>query len=80
MFMLQSVRKFDFDNYIELIPAFLTVTLMVFTFNIGVGITAGFIAYVVLKIFTGNAGSIHPGMWILAVLSLTFYLFYPYHT
>ena len=80
MFMLQSVAKFDLNDYTELMPAFLTVTLMMFTFNIGVGITAGFIAYVILKLFTGQASSIHPGMWILAALSLTFYLFYPYHS
>lgn len=79
MFMLQSVAKFDFSDYTELMPAFLTVTLMMFTFNIGVGITAGFIAYVILKVLTGKVSSIHPGMWVLAVLSLTFYLFYPYH-
>ena len=79
MFMLQSVTKFDFSDYTELMPAFLTVTLMIFTFNIGIGITAGFIAYVILRVFTGRASSVHPGMWILAALSLTFYLFYPYH-
>jgi len=61
-------------------PAFLTIILMMFTFNIGVGITAGFISYVVLKTATGNIRDIHGGMWILALLSLTFYLFYPYHT
>ena len=79
MFMLQSVARFDFDDYTELMPGFLTVTLMIFTFNIGVGITAGFIAYVAIKLLTGKASSVHPGMWILAALSLTFYLFYPYH-
>ena len=80
MFMLQSVANLDFNDFTELIPAFLTVTLMIFTFNIGVGITAGFIAYVMLKTFTGKVASIHTGMWILAALSLTFYLFYPYHS
>jgi len=79
MFMLQSVTKFNFNDYSELLPAFLTITLMIFTFNIGVGITAGFIAYVILKLFTGRAREIRSGMWILALLSFTFYLFYPYH-
>ncbi|MBO8093237.1 MAG: NCS2 family permease [Prosthecochloris sp.] len=80
MFMLQPVTRFNFDDYSELMPAFLTIILMMFTFNIGVGITAGFISYVVLKTATGNIRDIHGGMWILALLSLTFYLFYPYHT
>jgi len=79
MFMMQSVTKFNFDDYSELLPAFLTIVLMIFTFNIGVGITAGFIAYVILKLFTGKVRDVQAGMWILALLSFTFYLFYPYH-
>lgn len=79
MFMLQPVTRFDFDDYSELMPGFLTVALMIFTFNIGIGITAGFIAYVSIKVLTGRIREISTGMWILAVLSLTFYLFYPYH-
>ena len=79
MFMMQSVTKFNFTDYSELLPAFLTIVLMIFTFNIGVGITAGFIAYVLLKLLTGKIHEIRSGMWILALLSLTFYLFYPYH-
>ena len=39
----------------------------------------GFIAYVVLKLFTGRVREVRSGMWILAFLSCTFYLFYPYH-
>ena len=79
MFMLQSVTKMDFTDYSELLPAFLTIALMIFTFNIGVGITSGFIAYVLLKLFTGRVREVRSGMWILAGLSFTFYLFYPYH-
>ncbi len=79
MFMLQSVTKMDFTDYSELLPAFLTIALMIFTFNIGVGITAGFIAWVLLKLFTGRVREVRGGMWILAGLSFTFYLFYPYH-
>jgi len=79
MFMMQSVTKMDFSDYSELLPAFLTIVLMIFTFNIGVGITAGFIAYVLLKLFTGKVRDVRGGLWFLALLSITFYLFYPYH-
>ncbi|MBF0585594.1 NCS2 family permease [Prosthecochloris sp. N3] len=79
MFMLQPVQKLDFEDYSELMPAFLTIVLMIFTFNIGVGITAGFVSYVVLKLLSGRTADINGGMWLLALLSLTFYFFYPYH-
>lgn len=79
MFMIQSITKLDFNDYSELLPAFLTITLIIFTYNIGVGITAGFITYTIIKTCTGRIREVHPGMWILALFSLTFYLFYPYH-
>ncbi|MCF8382667.1 MAG: NCS2 family permease [Chlorobium sp.] len=79
MFMLQSVTRLDFNDYSELFPAFLTIVLIIFTYNIGVGITAGFIAFTALRSITGRIREVHPGMWILALLSLIFYFFYPYH-
>jgi len=60
-------------------PAFLTIVMMLFTFNIGVGITMGFISWVLIKALTGRGREISSGMIALAALSLTFYFFYPYH-
>ncbi len=79
MFMLESAGKLEFGDYTELAPAFLTIVMMLFTFNIGVGITAGFISWVTFKALTGRFREINGGMVALAALSLTFYLFYPYH-
>lgn len=79
MFMIESAGKLDFGDYTELMPSFLTIVMMLFTFNIGVGITTGFISWVALKALTGRASEISGGMAALATLSLTFYLFYPYH-
>ena len=77
-FMLQSVTRLRLDDYSEFIPAFVTIVLMIFTFNIGVGITAGFIIYPLLKIFSGNTKEVPGAMWILAGASIAFYIFYPY--
>ncbi len=79
MFMLESAGKLDFSDYTELMPAFMTIVMMLFTFNIGVGITSGFISWVLLKTISGRIAEINGGMVALAALSLTFYLFYPYH-
>jgi len=78
IFMIAPIAKIDFSDYTELVPAFLTIVLMVFTYNIGVGMTAGLLAYPVLKMASGRSREIHPGMWIFATLSLLFYVFYPY--
>lgn len=78
-FMIKPVARLDFDDYTELIPSFLTITLMSFTFNIGVGMTAGILSYPLLKTVAGRRKEVPPALWVLAGLSLLFYLSYPYH-
>ncbi|HEX9022238.1 MAG TPA: NCS2 family permease [Geobacteraceae bacterium] len=78
VFMIAPVARLNFSDYTELIPAFLTIVLMSFTYNIGVGMTAGIITYPVLKALTGRLSEVRPPMWLLAALSLSFYLYYPF--
>lgn len=78
LFMLEPIARINFADYTESIPAFAVVTLMCFTFNIGVGITAGFVLYPLGKIVTGKAREIKAGLWILTALSLLFFIFFPY--
>lgn len=76
--MISPVTKLDFDDYTELIPAFLTIVLISFTYNIGVGMTGGLLIYPVLKLITGRVKEVPPPMWVLAAMSLLFFLVYPY--
>ncbi len=76
--MIAPISKIDFDDYTELIPAFAVIALMSFTYNIGVGITAGFVLYPWFKVAAGRAREIQPGLWMLNILSLLFFVFYPY--
>jgi AGZA family xanthine/uracil permease-like MFS transporter len=78
LLMLAPITKIRFDDFTELIPAFAVVALMSFTYNIGMGITAGFVLYPFCKLVSGRAREIKPGLWVLAVLSLLFFVFYPY--
>lgn len=78
IFMASPITRINFTDYTELVPAFLTITLMIFTYNIGVGMTAGLIAYPILKIMAGRRREVHAGMWMFALLSVMFYIFYPY--
>ncbi len=77
-FMIAPIARIDFADYTELVPAFLTIVLMSFTYNIGVGMTGGLVAYPLLKALTGRAREVPRGMWILSALALSFFLFYPY--
>lgn len=76
-FMINPITQIDFNDLTELIPAFLTIVLMIFTYNIGVGMTSGMITYVLLKVCTGRRDEIKPGMWVLAVLSISLFVFMP---
>jgi len=79
LLMLAPIRKIPFDDFTELIPAFTVVALMSFTYNVGVGITAGFVLYPFCKLVSGRLREVRPGLWVLAGLSLLFFFFYPYH-
>ena len=46
---------------------------MPFTYNITVGIGAGFISYVILKLVRGKLGQIHPLMWVIAVAFVIYF-------
>jgi AGZA family xanthine/uracil permease-like MFS transporter len=76
--MVAPIVRIDFDDLSELIPAFAVIALMSFTYNIGVGITAGFVLHPLFKLATGRAREVRPGLWALFVLSLCFFIFYPY--
>ena len=78
LLMLSPITRIRFDDFTELIPAFAVVALMSFTYNVGIGITAGFVLYPFCKLVSGRAGEIKPGLWVLAGLSLLFFVFYPY--
>jgi adenine/guanine/hypoxanthine permease len=78
LLMLEPIHRIRFDDFTELIPAFAVVALMSFTYNIGVGITAGFVLYPFCKLVAGRLREVRPGLWVLALLSLLFFIFYPY--
>jgi AGZA family xanthine/uracil permease-like MFS transporter len=78
MLMIQPITKIDFSDYTELVPAFCVIILMSFTYNIGVGITGGFVIYPLLKLISGRLKDVSAGLWCLSILSWLFFIFYPY--
>jgi len=75
LFMLAPITHIDFGDSTESIPAFAVVVLMAFTFNIAIGICAGFVLYPICKIVAGKASQLKPGLWVLTALSLLFFIF-----
>lgn len=77
--MVQSIKEIDFSDMVVAIPAFLTVTMMPFTYNIANGISFGIVFYVVLAFAANLIGkkkyNIHWLMWVLFVLIILRYIF-----
>jgi adenine/guanine/hypoxanthine permease len=71
--MVPSIRNIDFDDMTELVPAFVTIVVMVFTYNIGNGLTAGLALYPVVKLLAGR--KVNTGAIVLALICLSYYLF-----
>jgi len=78
LLMLSAITKIRFDDLTEAVPAFAVVALISFTYNVGVGITAGFVLYPFCKLVSGRVREIKSGLWVLAGLSFLFFVFYPY--
>ena len=73
--MLDSVRRIDFGDLTELAPAFATVAMMVFTYNIANGLTAGLVLHPLMKLLTGRVREITLGSTVLAALCVVYYVF-----
>jgi len=74
MLMIGAAAHIDYDDLTELVPAFATVVMMVFTFNIGNGLTAGLLLYPLMKLLAGRAREIKAGSIVLAALCALYYV------
>lgn len=72
--MMTQIRSIDWDDYGIAIPAFLTIILMPFTYNISVGIGAGFVSHVVIRYLQGRRKDVHPLLLFVAGLFMIYFL------
>jgi AGZA family xanthine/uracil permease-like MFS transporter len=73
--MVGSVRRIDFDDLTEWVPAFVTIVMMLFTYNIANGLTAGLVVHPLLKLAAGRGRELNAGMIVMALLCAAYYLF-----
>jgi AGZA family xanthine/uracil permease-like MFS transporter len=71
--MFTQIRDIPVDNIEEGLPALLTMILMPLTYDISVGIGAGFIAWTLLKVVRGKIAAIHPLMWVVSIAFLIYF-------
>ena len=75
LLMLEPVRKIQFDDFTESLPAFVCIILMPLTYSISNGILIGMISYVVLNVACAKFHKLTPTMYILAILFILKFIF-----
>jgi AGZA family xanthine/uracil permease-like MFS transporter len=72
--MMSAVARIDFIDLTEGIPAVVAIALMIFSFNIANGLTAGLALYPLVKILAGRGREVHPGAYALSGLCWAYFL------
>lgn len=73
--MLGAVTKIRWEDPTEAAPAFVTLVMIAFTYNIANGLTAGLILYPLLKAAAGRFRELNTGSVVLGLACLLYYVF-----
>jgi AGZA family xanthine/uracil permease-like MFS transporter len=73
--MVSVVRKIEWDDPTEALPAFLVILGMPLTYNIANGFALGFISYPLLKLVTGRGREVSGLVYALGVLFVWYFAF-----
>ena len=75
--MMSQVKNIEWDDLGIGLPAFLTIILMPFTYNISVGIGAGFVSHVIIRVVQGRRKEVHPLLFLISGLFMVYFLSSP---
>jgi len=72
---VRNITDIKWDDIAESAPAVLAMVAMPLTYSISNGIALSFVAYALIKIFTGKFSSTPSAIWVIAILSfISFYV------
>ena len=72
--MLGNIKKLDFSDLTESIPAIMIITIIPFTYSIADGMAFGFILYPFLKLVTGKAKEVSAPMYVSAGMFIVYFI------
>ncbi len=72
--MMSQIKEVEWSDYGIGIPAFLTIILMPFTYSISVGIGAGFISHVLIRLVQGRGKEVHGLLYFVSGLFVIYFL------
>ena len=71
--MFTLIRDINIADVDDGIPALLTMILMPLTYDISIGIGAGFISWTFIRVLRGRMSEIHPLMWVVTLAFVIFF-------
>lgn len=74
LFMMAPLKDLDWSDYSTVIPAFVALIAIPFSYSITTGIVLGFIVHVLLKVMSGKAGEVPVILWAVFALSVVLLL------
>lgn len=73
--MLRSARDVQFGDLAEAVPAFATIALTLFTYNIANGLAAGLVAAPLARVAAGRGRETGAAGWLMAAACLAYFVF-----
>lgn len=73
--MIGGITEIDFSNFEEAFGPFIMVMFSAFTASFPTGMAAGILAHVAIKLLTGKHKDLHPGMYVLCVPLILYFIF-----
>jgi AGZA family xanthine/uracil permease-like MFS transporter len=75
LFMMSALKDIDWRDYAVVIPAFVAMIAIPFTYSISEGIVLGFITHVLIRVLTGRVSEVSVTLWVIFVLSVLMLIF-----
>ncbi len=72
--MMTNVSDLDWDDFTEVLPAFVAMIAMPMTYSISNGIALGFIIYPLVKLFTGRGKEVNTLVYVLGAVFIAYFL------
>jgi len=72
--MMTNVTDLDWDDFTEVLPAFIAMIAMPLTYSISNGIALGFIIYPLVKLFTGRGKEVNALVYVLGAVFVAYFL------
>ncbi len=75
LFMMSTLKGVDWNDYEVVVPAFVAMVAIPFTYSISEGIVFGFLTHVVLQVLNGKAAKMSLTLWVIFALSIVMLVF-----